>query len=55
MVRHKLEQSDWELDENQAGSYEEMKIVIFHHWWQFYRFPVHDDSDEFSNGTHFHE
>ena len=31
MVRHKLEPSDWELDENQAGSYEEMKIVIFHH------------------------
>ena len=21
MVRHKLEPSDWELDENQAGSY----------------------------------
>ena len=31
MVRHKLEPSDWELDENQAGSYEEMKIVIFQH------------------------
>ena len=31
MVRDKLEPSDWELDENQAGSYEEMKIVIFHH------------------------